>query len=212
MRTIKYSISVVVGAVLLFALPAKALAEDEYPVVADEFVYCTVCHGAQLMGNATIRAPRLSHMEAWYAERQLMSFKKGFRGTHAGDEIGMEMQPMAAALTDEQISDVAGFVNATVSVAPPDTISGNVAKGRIHYATCAACHGPNGEGNQSLGGPALTVVNDWYIVEQLNKFRDGSRGAHPEDTFGGQMRAAAQILTSDQAVVDVVAYINSLRK
>lgn len=210
MRTERYL--KIVGAVFLCTLSFQASAEDQYPVAADEFVYCTVCHGAQLMGNAVIRAPRLSHMETWYAERQLQSFKTGLRGTHTDDKIGMEMQPMAAALTDAQIAAVAGFVNATISAPPPDTISGDVAKGKLHYATCAACHGLNGEGNQSLGGPSLQVVNDWYMVEQLNKFRDGSRGAHPEDTFGGQMRAAAQILTSDQAVVDVVAYINSLRK
>lgn len=202
---------VIVVAIFLCALSLQVAAEDEYPVAADEFVYCTVCHGAQLMGNPTIRAPRLSQMETWYAERQLNAFKNGIRGTHADDQIGMEMRPMAAALTEDQIDEVASFINTTVSAPPADTISGDAAKGRIHYATCAACHGANGEGNQSLGGPALTVANDWYMVEQLNKFRNGSRGAHAEDTFGSQMRAAVQILTSEQAVIDVVAYINTLR-
>ena len=49
------------------------------------------------------------------------------------------------------------------------------------------------------------------MVEQLRKYRDGSRGSHPQDAYGGQMRAAAQILGDDEAVHDVVAYINTLQ-
>lgn len=209
MRNLKFS--VLLSALCFSSASNVAAAEDDYPVVADEYVYCTVCHGAQLMGNSVIRAPRLSKMEAWYVERQLQSFKNGWRGTHESDAIGMEMQPMAAALSDEQISEVASFVRATTSEPPPVTVQGNASKGRIHYATCSACHGANGQGNQALGGPALTVANDWYLVEQLGKFRSGSRGGHPEDSFGGQMRAAVQILNDDEAVQDVVSYINTLQ-
>jgi cytochrome c oxidase subunit 2 len=209
MRTSK--LVIYLATICLLGSTNIAAAEDEYPVAAEEFVYCTVCHGAQLMGNATIRAPRLSDMEAWYVERQLHAFKNGWRGKHDSDEIGMEMQPMAAALSDDQIAEVASFVPATISAQPEKTVHGDAARGRNHYATCAACHGEKGEGNQSLGGPALTGVNDWYLLEQLRKFRDGSRGSHPQDTYGAQMRAAAQILTDDKAVVDVVAYINTLQ-
>ncbi len=209
MRHLK--LSLLVSVACLFGDTSLALAEDGYPVAADEFVYCTVCHGAQLMGNSVIRAPRLSKMETWYVERQLKAFKSGWRGTHEADAIGMEMQPMAAALSDEQIAEVAAFVNATISDSPPVTVQGNPSRGRNHYATCVACHGVNGEGNQALGGPALTGVNDWYMIEQLGKFRTGSRGSHPQDSFGGQMRAAVQILTDDEAVQDVVTYISTLQ-
>lgn len=203
--------SLLACAAILVAISQPAVAEDEYPVVAAEFVYCTTCHGAQLMGNSVIRAPRLSDMESWYAEMQLQAFKDGWRGTHEGDQIGMEMQPMAVPLTPDQIEAAAIFVAATISAPPEQTISGNTAKGRDLYAACAACHGEKGEGNQSLGGPALTGVNDWYVLEQLRKYRDGSRGSHPQDTFGIQMQAAAQILVSDEAARDVVAYINTLQ-
>lgn len=204
-------LTILIGAICWLNATNTVFAEDQYPVAAEEFVYCTVCHGAQLMGNTTIRAPRLSDMETWYVERQLHSFKNGWRGKHDNDAIGMEMQPMAAALSDEQITEVATFVTATTSARPAITVHGDSARGRTHYATCAACHGVKGEGNQLLGGPALTGVNDWYLVEQLRKFRDGSRGSHPQDTFGAQMRAAAQILTDDKAVEDVVAYITTLQ-
>lgn len=189
-----------------------AFAEDELPVPADDFVYCTVCHGVQLMGNPIIKAPRLSGMERWYVEQQLQNFKKGIRGLHDDDAFGYEMQPMAAALSDEQIGEVAAFVNAARSPAAEPTISGDAEKGRTLYTTCAACHGVNGEGNEALGSPDLRIANDWYLVTQLRNFKNGGRGGSPADINGMQMRASAQFLADDEAIMDVVSYITTLQK
>ena len=197
-------------AVAILALTSQVRAEDELPIPADEFVYCTVCHGVQMMGNSIINAPRLSGMESWYVENQLRAFKKGWRGKHERDVVGMEMQPMAAALTEEQIKEVSAFVAATRSDHPVETIDGDVDKGKAHYSTCAACHGVNGEGNIALGSPALTGQNDWYMVRQLKYFRDGTRGGQPGDTYGMQMRASAGLLSDDQAINDVVKYLSTL--
>ncbi len=198
-------------AILTLAVPCLAIAEDELPIPADEYIYCTVCHGAQLMGNSNIKAPRLSGMESWYVEKQLEAFRKGWRGKHESDVAGIDMQPMAASLTPEQIKEVAAFVSSTRSDAPPSTIEGDADKGRSHYSTCAACHGVNGEGNVALGSPALTGLNDWYLITQLEHFRDGARGGAPGDTYGMQMRASARLLSDDEAIRDVVAYISTLQ-
>ncbi len=197
-------------AVAVLALTSLVSAEDELPIPADEFVYCTVCHGVQMMGNSIINAPRLSGMESWYVENQLRAFKKGWRGKHERDVVGMEMQPMAAALTEEQIKEVSAFVAATRSDHPVETINGDVDKGKAHYSTCAACHGVRGEGNIALGSPALTGQNDWYLVRQLKYFRDGTRGGQPGDTYGMQMRASAGLLSDDEAILDVIKYISTL--
>ena len=198
-------------AVAMLALTSLVRAEDELPIPAEEYIYCTVCHGVQLMGNSIIEAPRLSGMESWYVESQLRAFKKGWRGKHERDVVGMEMQPMAAALTEEQIKEVSAFVAATRSDHPPETINGDTDKGNAHYSTCAACHGVNGEGNIALGSPALTGQNDWYLVRQLKHFRDGTRGGQPGDTYGMQMRASAGLLSDNQAINDVVKYISTLQ-
>jgi cytochrome c oxidase subunit 2 len=202
--------TIIVAAMLFFGSSAL-LADDELPIPADEYIYCTVCHGVQLMGNSVIRAPRLSEMEDWYVERQLQSFKKGWRGTHDADKAGIEMQPMAAALSDEQIKEVTSFVTRTRSEQPTATVRGGISRGRHHYTTCAACHGEKGQGNEALGGPALTNVNDWYLIRQLQNFKTGSRGAHPDDSYGNQMRAATQILADDEAINDVVSYIATFK-
>jgi len=197
--------------VTLFCFGATYVFADELPVAADELVYCSTCHGIQLMGNPITKAPRLSGMETWYIEQQLRSFKKGWRGAHEGDAVGMEMQPMAAALSDEQITAAAEYVAATRSQMPEKTVSGDIEKGKALYGTCGACHGASGEGNLALGSPQLDVANDWYLVTQLKNFKNGNRGSRAGDTYGMQMRASAQILTDDDAIMDVVSYISTLK-
>jgi cytochrome c oxidase subunit 2 len=195
---------------VLMLLGTRLAAADDLPIPADEFVYCTTCHGVQMMGNPVINAPRLSGMETWYVRQQLQNFKAGIRGRHDADPYGYEMQPMAAALDDEQIASVAEFVRASQSPVPVATVTGDADRGKQHYSTCAACHGVDGKGNEALGSPDLTVVNDWYLVTQLKNFRSGARGSHPSDVYGMQMRASARLLADDDAVNDVVAYIQTL--
>ena len=197
---------------LCMAGAASSFADDAPVIPPDEFVYCTVCHGAQMKGNRNIEAPRLSGMDAGYIERQLHAFKKGWRGTHENDTAGMEMRPMAAILGEREIAAAARYVNSVNSEWPPATIEGDAARGEALYAPCAACHGANAEGVAELGAPALRGLNDWYQVTQLANFRDGTRGSHPGDTYGAQMRAAASVLPDDAAVQDVVSYITTLQR
>lgn len=193
-------------------LPVTVFADDAPVVPPQEFVYCTVCHGADLKGNRNIEAPRLSGMESWYVERQLEAFAKGWRGTHETDLPGIEMRPMAEALSKSEIREAARYAGAVTSPVPKSTVQGDEERGMALYQTCSACHGPRADGNQALGGPALTTQNDWYLVTQLENYRDNVRGHAADDTFGQQMRAAAQLLEDDRAIADVVAYISTLQQ
>lgn len=194
---------------LIPVLFANASAQ-ETAIPPDDLVYCTVCHGVQLMGNEVLRAPRISGMEPWYVKRQLLAFRDGWRGLHDDDEAGREMQPMAAALDTEQLIAATEFVAAASSPPPGNATAGDPGAGADYFVTCAACHGERGEGNRELGGPSLTELNDWYMIAQLQNYRAGVRGSHPEDTLGQQMQAAVVVLPDDQAILDVIAYIESL--
>lgn len=196
----------------IFTSSTAAIAEEALPVPDDEYVFCTVCHGVQLMGNAVLKAPRLSGFEPWYVEQQLELYKDGYRGTNEGDVMGYEMQPMAAALTDQQIREVAQFVSETHSPLPAYTIEGDAQRGEGLYRSCATCHAADGTGNEALGAPNLTIPDDWYLVTQLQNYQSGARGNNRGDANGRIMRAAMRPLTDDQAILDVVAYINTLRK
>jgi cytochrome c oxidase subunit 2 len=90
--------------------------------------------------------------------------------------------------------------------------AGDPAKGKTLYATCGACHGANAEGMEALNAPKLAGQEEWYTVRQLQNFKSGVRGGNPRDTYGMQMAPMAQLLTDDQAMADVAAYIKSLAK
>ena len=87
--------------------------------------------------------------------------------------------------------------------------AGNAAAGQAQYATCIACHGAQGEGNQALNAPKLAGQQAWYVERQLDYFKQGVRGGEG-DTNGQQMTAFANLLATDDMVRDVAAYIATL--
>ena len=176
------------------------------------YAVCSACHGLQAEGNPALHAPKLSGQGDWYLKRQLKYFQQGARGTHDKDVFGKMMAPMAATLADNAaIDNVVAYIKTLPDNSAPGMVKGNATNGQKTYVTCAACHGPSGRGAQSMNAPVLKGMSDWYLVTQLNNFKQGIRGAHPKDMYGPQMASIAAILTNDQATNDLVAYINTLR-
>jgi len=176
------------------------------------YAVCTACHGANGEGIEALNAPRLSGLEPWYIKRQINYYKTGVRGDE-NDVIGMTMSPMAAVLADDAaINNVAAYIETLPESSAPLTVTGDVANGRALYEpTCGVCHSEDGEGIWAVNAPALAGMSDWYLVRQLQNFKSGVRGAHREDQFGFQMIGMATALKDDEAINDVVSYINTLR-
>lgn len=185
---------------------APANAQAGQPLYAT----CAACHGAQGEGNLALNAPKLSGQGAWYLERQLRLFKAGARGTSDKDPFGKMMAPMAAILPDDAaIANVSAYIASLPDAASPATLKGDVERGRQRYATCAACHGPEGKGIAATNAPRIQGMSDWYMARQLRNFRDGVRGAHEQDIHGGQMALVSAMLADDAAIGDVLAYLNA---
>ncbi|MBK0391157.1 c-type cytochrome [Ramlibacter algicola] len=87
---------------------------------------------------------------------------------------------------------------------------GDAAAGKVLFATCVACHGANGEGNQLLNAPRLGGQSAWYLERQLHLFKAGARGKDDKDTYGKMMAPMAATLPDDAAIANVAAYIASL--
>ena len=175
------------------------------------FAPCAACHGPQGQGNMSTNAPRIAGVGSWYIERQLRNFKSGARGTHEEDTNGQAMRPFGTMLADDTaIRNVAAYIDSLPEPAVESTVSGDVRRGERLFRTCSNCHGHAGQGNESVNGPRLVGVQDWYQVTQLNNFRRGIRGRHTQDMYGNQMVDMAQMLADESAVHDVVAYINTL--
>ncbi len=113
-------------------------------------------------------------------------------------------EPSAAvetAATEPAVTDTSG-------VSPGE---GDADAGKDLFATCLACHGIDGAGNQALNSPRIAGQEDWYLRRQLKNFRAGYRGANAKDAFGQQMRPMAMALADDLDIEDVVAYIGTLQ-
>ncbi|MFZ2648497.1 MAG: c-type cytochrome [Burkholderiaceae bacterium] len=176
------------------------------------FAVCSACHGLEAQGNPALNAPKLSGQEAWYVQRQLKNYKQGARGTHDKDVFGKMMAPMAATLSDDAaIANVSAYIKTLPDHPAPATVKGNVKAGQKIFVTCEACHGPGGRGIYATNAPGLKGMSDWYLVTQLKNFRQGIRGAHPQDIYGPQMAMISEILADDQAINDLVAYVNTLQ-
>jgi cytochrome c oxidase subunit 2 len=83
------------------------------------------------------------------------------------------------------------------------------AAGQLAYAPCAACHGAQGQGNPLVNAPRLAGQDAWYLIRQLEYFKAGVRGAHPDDTHGQQMRAFAATLADREAMANLAAYVET---
>ncbi len=196
-----------------FALVAVVLALAMVTADAGETLFypCQSCHEIDGSGNEAIGAPAIAGMDADYVAEQMRKFRDGVRGASIEDLAGRQMNLIASIFTDdEDINAVADFVASMERTAPQPTMEAKTGRGDKIYLQCVACHGELGEGNPDLSAPAIAGLDDWYIQDQLLKFRDGIRGAHEVDQSGAQMRAAVSALTDD-SVHELSVYVSTLR-
>ena len=198
---------------LVIMVWAGAVSAGDADAGKSLFPVCTACHGPTGQGNQAMNAPKLAGQESWYLIKQMELFQMDARGTAPGDMHGMQMGAMAKGPQlkgEEALNNLAAYIGTFPDTPPPVTVSGDAQAGKPLYLVCAACHGDKAQGNEAMAGPRLAGQNDWYLVSQINKFKKGQRGYHNADHGGRQMRPMVATLTSDEAVNNVVAYINSL--
>ncbi len=172
---------------------------------------CSPCHAPNGGGYQSEFSPKISGQEDWYLSRQLMNFRNDLRGDHDSERWAKQMNFHIKDFSPTQLQSFVDYIG-TLEDTPADvTIEVDKTRGQDLYSqTCLICHGENALGNPVLNSPRLAGMSDWYMVIQLQKFRSGLRGDHPEDIYGLQMVPFATLLPDEQALVDVVAYINTL--
>jgi cytochrome c oxidase subunit II len=158
-----------------------------------------------------MNAPRLAGQSAWYLKRQINNYKRGLRGTHPEDSFGQQMIGMVATLADDEAVDNVVAHILTLPDRPAQTsVEGDTGAGARHYKICAYCHGDDGMGVEAMNAPRVAGMSDWYLSRQLENFKTGVRGGHPQDHYGMQMGFMGRTLHDERAIRDVVAYMNSL--
>ncbi|ETX05018.1 MAG: hypothetical protein ETSY2_25450 [Candidatus Entotheonella gemina] len=199
-------------AMLLAAMNRPVQAQDTAAGEAS-FQICKTCHGQQGEGQLALNAPALAGQFDWYLERQLQNFKAGIRGADAKDIYGSQMRPMSLTLADDAaVKNVVAYIKTLPAAKAKITLGGDANKGKALYTVCATCHGQHAEGMLPLNSPRLNNQHDWYLLRQIKNFKEGIRGKHPKDIYGAQMVPMAMILADEEAMKNVIAYINSLGK
>ena len=180
-------------------------------VGAAQYAVCAACHGQQGEGLQALNAPKIAGQEPWYIRRQIQNYKDGMRGYHDDDIIAKTMVPMALTLVnDAAVNNVIAHIGTLPDNPARATIDGDVANGARLYAVCAYCHGADGMGVEAYNAPRMAGMSDWYLAAQLRGFREEWRGEHPQDFYGMQMGFMAKSLYDEQAINDLIAYINTL--
>jgi len=162
-----------------------------------KFYTCNGCHGIDNYKNAfpNYSVPRLRHQHAAYIIAALHEYKNGDR-PHA------TMHAQAASLSDQDIADIAAYLQGGESTKPSATIVGRTPK---QAETCAACHGANGLGVDAPLDPKPPVLAGQhvdYLEQALTSYRNGRR---KNAVMGGM----AQALKTDADVKELAAYFAS---
>lgn len=169
---------------------------------------CVACHGVD--GNSAVPTwPKLAGQHEQYLVKQLKDFRLGEKGPR----YDPSMYPMVAALSDQDIIELAAFYASQTQVpgkARMDAVAlgskiyrgGNMASG---VAACSGCHGPNAKGNAAANFPRLSGQHADYLATQLRKFKEGQR----TNSAANMMSAISHRLTEEE-IKAVSSYIEGL--
>ncbi len=153
---------------------------------------CAQCHASD--GGGSRGFPNLTDNDWLYG-----GDPKTIETTIANGRNGV-MPAFAEALKAEDIKDVAHYVM-SLSGGAADSI--RVARGRETFTNiCAACHGPEGKGNQALGAPNLTDriwlhgSGEARIIETITYGRQSHMPAHKESLGAAKVRLLAAYVLS----------------
>ena len=115
-----------------------ARAEGDPHAGEKKFYTCYGCHGLPNYRNAypDYSVPKLRHQTAAYVIAALKEYKSGER-PHA------TMHAQAISLSDQDIADIAAYLQGEDTIKPSDQSAG---KAPAQVAACGACHGENGSG------------------------------------------------------------------
>lgn len=206
------AIGIVSGTLLLLSTHAVMAAVDGQAIATrgngKGASACAACHGENGIGLAGASFVRLAGLGEAYIAKQLHDFKSGARRNPV-------MQPMAAALTDEEIRGIARYYAARprpTAPAEPPAAEALLRRGQQlarqglwekDVPACFQCHGPDGQGVPPHF-PPIAGQPSAYIAEQFAAWREGRRRNDPV----ALMQTVAERLSADD-VKAVAAFLAS---
>jgi cytochrome c553 len=183
------------GIALSLSVPLLAHAAGDPALGQKKFYTCYGCHGIPNYRNAypDYSVPMLRHQNAAYLVAALQEYRNGDR-PHA------TMHAQASSLSDQDIQDIAAYLQGAEPVKPTTTVVGTTPK---QFEPCAACHGINGQGTAAEMNPKPPVLAGQhvdYLEQALASYHNGRRKNVVMDSM-------AQLLKTDEDVKAVADYL-----
>lgn len=149
--------------------------------------YCVQCHGSDARGAKGF--PNLTDNDWLHGGTPQKIEETITIGRHG------QMPAWGAAFGEEKVKDVANYV---MSLSGKKHDADRAARGKETFsAVCAACHGPDGKGNQAMGAPNLTD-NIWLyggtektIIETITNGRNNQMPAWKDFLGEGKVHLLA---------------------
>jgi cytochrome c oxidase cbb3-type subunit 3 len=166
------------------AKKVEELAGDANAMAVGERLFmnnCAQCHGSDARGSKGF--PNLADGD-WLHGGSPEKITETITGGRRA-----QMPPMAAAVgTPDDVKNVANYV-LSLSNSPHDSVRAQL--GKAKFVACAACHGPDGKGNQAVGAPNLTDdvwLHGWGEQAVTNMVNNGKINEMPAQS--GKLTAA----------------------
>jgi cytochrome c oxidase cbb3-type subunit 3 len=153
-------------------VPVEDLARNEEATKIGQRLFmqnCSQCHGSDARGQNG-GFPNLTDDDWLYGGSGAKIKETLLLGRQAA------MPAWLPAFGEEGIKEVVAY---TLSLSGRDVNQALAEKGKVRFAACAACHGADGKGNQTIGAPNLTDQVWLYggsektVTETLNYGRNG---------------------------------------
>jgi len=186
--------------VLIAALAAPSLGSAADPEAGRrKAASCVACHGPD--GNSTNpTVPSLAGQVATYLHWQMLLYRDKRRADP-------QMAPIAAALSETDMGDLAAFFaaqrQAPSPAAPADAARAEAGKRLAEAYHCNDCHGRDFRGREYA--PSLRGLSRDYVVAQMRGFKARTRG----DLDGAMTQAAQPVAEAD--IEPLADYIGSIR-
>lgn len=201
------------GIVGAWALGPKRESRGRVVEGERESVYqaaCASCHGERGEGKRELMAPPVANLAGWYVREQVGKYRSGLRGSEPRDVFGLQMRAAVVELSEEEVEEAMAEIGRFPFVVP-DRAEGDVARGAVLYRDyCMECHRYNGHGELTFKSAQLVGLPEWYLSAQLEKFRGGLRGYHPDDERGRRMRDMTLRPADAEEVADIIAFVTTL--
>jgi cytochrome c553 len=197
------------------ALAAEPTVVGSAEAGAAKTATCAACHGPT--GNSpNPEWPNLAGQHHEYIVEQLTLLKSVVR-------VAPVMNPMAAALSPQDMADLAAYFESQTLTGLEATPAlweagqklyrgGDAARG---IPACSACHGPNGRGNGPARWPQIRAQQPTYVANQLHAYAARTRysavAGQPNPPTGAELMYDVAKRLSEDDIKALVAYLQGLR-